>query len=258
MGKGVITFNQLGRYGRFGNQMFQIASVIGIARKNNFDYAFPYWKNYDHEERFGTKEDIDIQKYFVNQLPVYNGNPAPDNFIDWGYWPLNLSNLKGNLSLNGHMQSEKYFIHCSEEIKYYFKMKDEYQINDFCAVHVRLGDYDDNYHPRLKMDYYNKAMSMMPAGTKFKVFSDDIEKAMEMFGGYKSDSNISYSLRSYLDDFKFMKSCKHFIIGNSTYSWWAAWLGGHRDKKVIAPATWFGQIANLSTKDIYANNWIII
>lgn len=250
-----LTFQELGRYGRLGNQMFQIASTIGIARKNKWKFAFPYWQNHDHIERFGSKEDLDVQKHFINPLPVYTGNRLPDTFVHWGYWPITLRGER-DISLSGHMQSEMYFNHCSDEIRYYFTMKDEYPKNDYCAIHVRLGDYDDNYHPRLKMDYYTKAMSMFPYGTKFLVFSDEPWMAAEMFVDVKYLEVIVQ--QDTMTDFKLMKSCKHFIIGNSTYSWWAAWLSNQPGKKVIAPANWFGKIANLSSKDIYFNGTTVI
>jgi hypothetical protein len=253
----IVTYQQLGRMGRLGNQMFQIASTIGIADRNGYDYAFPEWKNYDHLERFGTIEDIDIQKYFINPLPVYNGHVLQDQFVHWGYWPVRLT---GNpISLSGHMQSEKYFLHCSNLIRHYFTMKDEYHDNDYCAIHVRLGDYDDNYHPRLKIDYYSRAMDSFPMGTKFTVFSDDIQAASKMFSGcYLSCNIVGFVNQDTITDFKLMKSFKHFIIGNSTYSWWAAWLSNQPGKQVIAPSNWFGQIAGLSSKDLYCNNWKVI
>lgn len=257
---GTLTFQQLGRYGRLGNQMFQIASTIGIARRNGWQYAFPEWKNYDHLERFNTTEDIDVQKYFLNKLPVYNGPAlARENFVHWGYWPIRLPNAR-YLSLTGHMQSEKYFEHCQDEVRHYFKMVDEYPSADYCALHVRLGDYDDNYHPRLKMDYYGAAIKYMLSvnqNMKFAVFSDDIKEAVRML----SNSGIFHepvSTFNTMEDFKLMKACKHFIIGNSTYSWWAAWLGDQPGKKVVAPSRWFGPVAGLSAKDIYCKNWTVI
>lgn len=251
----IVTFNQLGRMGRLGNQMFQIAGTIGIARRNGYHFALPEWKNYDHLERFATTEDIDVQKYFVNKLPVYSGPNVRDSFIHWGYWPVRLN--APYVSLSGHLQSEKYFYNCQEEIRYFFKMVDEYPDNDYCAIHVRLGDYDDNYHPRLKMDYYSKAIESMPKGTRFVLFSDEPMKAWDMLNGYVQFKDVVTG-KDYMNDFKLMKSCKHFIIGNSTYSWWPAWLSNQPGKRVVAPSKWFGPVANLSSKDLYCNGWKII
>src|ERR1700748_695383 len=155
----MITFQQLGKLGRFGNQLFQIAGTIGTARKMGYDFAFPKWINYDHKERFGSDEDCDIQKYFVNPLPVYDGPELPQHNIEWGY---NNSYVPDNVSLWGHMQSEKYFKHCIDEVRHYFKMKDEpLNYSNWTAIHLRRGDYDDKYHPRIDFDYFLKGLRVL-------------------------------------------------------------------------------------------------
>jgi len=250
----ILTFNSLGRYGRLANQMYQIAGTIGIARRNGCDFAFPYWKNYDHAERFGSTEDIDVQKYFVNPLPVYKGPVLPEYNIHWGYQDVR---IKQSVSLAGHMQSLKYFEHCLDEVKWYFKMKDEYPQNDYCAVHVRLGDYDNAYHPRLGMEYYKAAMKIMPKGTAYIVFSDDPAAANEMFDISSGVAHVASG--NYLDDFRLMKSCRHFIIGNSSYSAMAATLGEAPDKIIVAPKPWFGKAyTNITGDDIYNPGWQVV
>lgn len=252
--RNTVTFNALGRYGRLCNQMFQIAGVIGIARKNGFDFAFPEWKNYDHAERFGSKEDIDIQKYFVNPLPVYNGPALPDKFVHWGYHDVR---LRESCSISGHLQSFKYFAHCFDEVKYYFKMKEEW-IYDSCAIHIRLGDYDGGYHPRLGLEYYSAAMEYFPKDQHFIIFSDQPDMAMEMLHTTGRDLRLVNG-RDYIEDFKIMKGCRHFIIGNSSYSAMAAILGEAPDKKVIAPSPWFGpKYTDITGKDIYCPDWTVI
>jgi hypothetical protein len=246
----IITFNMLGRYGRLCNQMYQIAGVIGVARRNGFDFAFPEWKNYDHLERFGSSEDIDIQKHFVNPLPLYDGPTLPDHPVQWGYHDVK---LERNVSLSGHFQSEKYFSHSIDEVKWYLRMKDEPPQNHYVAIHVRRGDYDDRYHPRIPESYYRSAMAEFP-GAKFLVFSDDIPACREMFG-----SGVEYSEGDYLEDFRRMKRCRHFIIANSSYSAMAAVLGDSRDKQVIAPRPWFGPAyAQITGEDIYGADWKVI
>lgn len=246
----IVTFNMLGRYGRLANQMYQIAGVIGVARRNGFDFAFPYWKNYDHLERFGSSEDIDIQKHFVNPLPLYDGPTLPDHSVPWGY-----SNvvLDRSVSLSGHFQSEKFFEHCVDEVKWYLRMKDEYPQNDYCAIHVRRGDYDDAYHPRVPESYYREAMKH--AAGPYRVFSDDIPSCKEMFG-----PDVEYSEgHDYLDDFKLMKASSRFIIGNSSYGAMAAILSDAKGKQVAAPRPWFGpQYAQITGEDIYGADWRVI
>ena len=255
MGRNIVTYNQLGRYGRFANQLYQIAGTIGIARKNGFDFAFPEWKNYDHAERFHSQEDIDLQKYFVNPLPVYNGPQLPDRFVDWGYHEIKLTQ---SCSLSGHMQSIRYFEHCLDEVNWYLKMKDEYPQNDYCAIHVRLGDYDGGYHPRMDMRYYGEAIAQFPKGTKFIIFTDDQVTAGRLFSEYGNGFTFSEG-KNYIEDFKLMKSCRHFIIGNSSYSAMAAILGEAKDKRVIAPSPWFGpKYTDIKGDDIYCPDWTVI
>lgn len=233
--------------------MYQIAGVIGVARRNGFDFAFPLLINHDHKERFGSMEDCDVYKYFVNPLPVYDGPTLPDHPVPWGYSDVRLTR---SVSLSGHFQSEKFFEHAIDEVKWYLRMKDEPPQNNYVAIHWRAGDYSagDGYHPRMTMDYYRPAMDLFH-GAKFLVFSDDIVAAKEMFG-----SSVEYSEgRDYLQDFKLMKRCRHFIVGNSSYSAMAAILGEHSDKQVVAPRPWFGpRYAQITGEDIYGKEWKVI
>lgn len=245
----MVTFNALGRYGRLCNQMYQIASTIGIARRNNADFAFPEWTNHDHQ-RFSPHEPINVQDYFINSLPRYSGPSLPDYFVHWGYRDVVLTE---SVSLSGHMQSERYFTHCVDEVRYYFRMKNEPPLNNYCAIHVRRADYDDKYHPRVPVSYYREAMNHV-AGP-YLVFSDDAPACKEMFGG-----DVEYSEgRDYLEDFKLLKTCARFIIGNSSYSAMAAVLSDAPDKQVVAPRPWFGAgYAEIDGEDIYGSDWRVI
>lgn len=231
--------------------MFEIAGTIGIARKMGYDFAFPEWKNYDHLERFKSHEDIDVQKYFVNPLPVTN-QPLQEFRVPWGYHDVSPPD---NRSLSGHMQSEKYFLHCESEVFHYFQLK---ELSDrrfepgTVAIHLRAGDYGGDYHPIMGRDYYHAAMQYFEG--PFVVFSDDPEKAKQIIG---IDAEYIEG-NHYMVDFYLMSKCDHFIISNSTFSWWAAWLGRCQDKRVVAPAKWFGPAARISSKDIYCRPWIVL
>jgi len=248
----MVTFNALGRYGRLGNQMFQIASVIGIAEANGYQYSFPDWVNYDALERFGTQEDISIGKYFKNPLPKQSEEhkSLPEYHINWGWQGLKHPD---GYSYSGHMQSSKYFEHCADLIRHYFTLNDEHQEVAYTAIHIRLGDYGSNYHPICTREYYHKAMAELSG--PYMVFSEDLYKAKEILGTMPEGDHWFFDGNT-MDSFKVMKACKAHIIANSTYSWWAAWL---RNGDVVAPRVWFGsEAAHLETRDIYCQNWKII
>src|SRR5579864_527461 len=148
----MLTFLNLGKLGRMGNQMFSIMGTIAIATRSQQSYAFPIWRNYDARDRFGTNESIDLFNHFVNELPeLPPGVDFEEIPYEWGFQDLYLP--VGNWNLNSHFQCPIYFDTCPDLIRHYFRMKDEPGPIDAIAVHVRRGDYDDKYHP-LQDKYY--------------------------------------------------------------------------------------------------------
>lgn len=251
----MITSLSIGRggLGRFGNQMFTIAGVIGIAERSGQPYGFPRWKTYDNA-LFGNPVD-DIEDYLVNELPRAEGIDFQDYGYFWGYRDIKLP--FGNWSIDAHMQSFKFFAHCVDKVREAFRFKDEPPQNDCVAIHYRAGDYIDNpdaYHPRCSKEYYERAIKLFH-GEHMIIFSDDPEAAMNHLGL----PNMLARNCHYIDDFKYMKKCKSFITANSSFSFMAALLGEHPDKKIVMPRRWFGTQANgLSTADIYPENSIVI
>ena len=242
-----------GGLGRFGNQMWTIAGCIGIARANEMDFAFPKWVNHDNA-LFGANRD-DLSRYFVNPLPLLpDGRHWQEYGYFWGYKDVKLPN--GDWSINAHLQSPVFFEHCIDEVRHYFTMKDEPDQNDYCAVHVRAGDYVDDpnaYHPICSNEYYQNAVILMTSGKKYIIFSDDLDFAKKRTG-----IDGIYLSEHYIDDFRLMKRCKHFIIANSSFSAMAALLADHPEKIVVAPKRWFGPHVEISAKDIYHPKWLVI
>lgn len=260
----MITFLQLGRFGRMGNAMFEVAGCIGIARRSGQPFAFPKLILHDMVERFDTGEDHELYKYLENPLPeIPEGIKFQHIPYFWEYRDINLPT--GNWSIDAHLQSVKWFAHCMDEVRYYFTFKNEYPQNDYVAIHYRAGDYIDNldaYHPRQPKEYYERAISQFPEGTKFLVFSDDINEAYERlkYIGVNSGMKVEFWDRNnYIETFKKMKSCKSFICANSSYSHFAALLGNHPEKKIIMPKLWFGkQAEGLSYDSLYPPEAIIL
>jgi hypothetical protein len=244
----MVTFGKLGRYGRLGNQMFQVASTIGIAKANGYEYAFPEWVNYDAVERFGSKEDVNVGEWFPKwkELPRLDREMA-DYHIPWGWHGFNHPD---GWNYVGHMQSEKYFAHCSDYIRELFTFSKPSPRINATAVHVRCGDYGSDYHPICSREYYREAFDLVPG--PYVVFSDDAMKAYDIVP--KSDL---YHIGDTKNTLQQMVSCRRHIIANSTFSWWGAWLA--QSEQVVAPRTWFGPAAShLDTSDIYCNGWAVI
>lgn len=238
----MITYSSLGRSGRFCNQIMQIAGTIATGLKYGHEYGFPEWKNWDAQERFGTQEDIYVQKYFVNPLP-----PAPEGIqyipvnYYWGYREIMLP-IHSNYDFAGiHFQSDKYWKGYESTIRHYMTMKDEPEWLDATIFHWRAGDYSDwnqGYHPRCSIDYYRRAAELVTGD--ILITSDNIREFSKMM----DEIGLKYSIinEGYLETFKIMKRCKNFVIANSSYSLAAAMLSDQPGKMVITPGDehWFG------------------
>lgn len=254
----MITNLTIGRYGRFANMLFQIAAVVGIARKSGQPYGFPQLANYDHKERFGSTEEIDFAGIFSNPFPRLNAYESEFQRRDysWGYHDIYLP--AGRWNITGHFQSEKYFKHCIDEVRQLFTqhVDSKLHLTEWVGIHVRRGDYDDVYHTHMRKDYYDKARAQFPTNTHFVVFSDDHNAAREILGEDHTDYMDDGA--PYYWDFARLKHCRHFITANSSFSLMAAILGAAPDKKIVCPRAWFGPAWNPSTADLYPAGAIVL
>ena len=126
-----------------------------------------------------------------------------------------------------------------------------------CSVHLRRGDYVKLGLDICGSEYYSRAMEIVEQKVNdviYYVFSDDAKEARLMFG---EKENVVYvtsnrDKKSYID-MQLMSNCKHNIIANSTFSYWAAWLNCNRDKVVIRPKM---QTATRETWKV--KDWILL
>lgn len=171
-------------------------------------------------------------------------------------------------------QNEKYFAPIKSTIIREFTLKDpltsEAQFmkqkiratEDSISIHIRRTDYvhdaaTNNFHGACGLDYYYKAIGYLQGKTKtqaFFVFSDDIAWAKE---NLKLD-NVTFVSSPEIKDYEelmLMSECRHNIIANSTFSWWAAYLNKHDDKIIVGPKQW--NVKNASdTLGILPSSWI--
>ena len=112
--------------------------------------------------------------------------------------------------------------------------------------------------------YYKRALDYLAdiSNPILHIFSDDIEYAKEFFSDF-SEYEIKYedwipdSDNKDLDEFYLMASCRHQIIANSSFSWWAAYLNNYENKIVIAPAS-APNIDYKSIEGVYPKEWIML
>ena len=103
------------------------------------------------------------------------------------------------------------------------------------------------------MDYYEEALKEFDSNRDVIIFSDDTDWCKEQ-KIFEDDRFAVAEGGNQFYDMCLMTMCDDFIIANSTFSWWGAWLGNRG--KVIAPKTWFGEGLKHDTKDLYCENWI--
>lgn len=184
-------------------------------------------------------------------------------------------NLKESIYLDGYWQSEKYFIAYKDILIKEFTPKKEisHQSNLFLrmmqatvsvSIHIRRGDYVSNpttnsFHGTCDLDYYKNAVSFITNKIDhphFFIFSDDLIWAKEHLDFI---DNITFiELDEYVPDHEemyLMSLCKHNIIGNSSFSWWGAWLNQNSNKIIISPKKWFND-QTINTNDLIPNSWI--
>lgn len=190
--------------------------------------------------------------------------------LDRFYYPSALSNKEKKYTY-GYFQSEKYFEEYKNQIRSELKVKieptekEQRVINDIVnkntnsvGVSIRYGqDYLKSNLNVCDKEYYYKAMDLMASKLSnpiFYIFSDCIDDI-------KRDFNFKYPVY-YVQGFKDYESlrllytCSNFIIANSSFSWWGAYLSDYKEKIVISPSKWYKDTNE--KPDIYYDSMVLI
>ncbi len=254
----MIAMSSFGNNGRLGNQLFQYAAMIGFSKRFNHEFVLPKWE---------------YAKYFENEPPtgIGIGHELKEPFFHYNdrWQHLHLANEK-DYNLRGYFQSERYFEHCKEDVRKAFTFKEDF-LNKCAdrlpkngirniAIHVRRGDYVGNpNYAECNPVYWITALEHIPNWKKLNVlvFSDDPEYCKIHFGCFTNV--IIMDCGTDIEDLCTMSLCDYFIIANSSFSWWAAWLREQSGfpATIIRPYSHFKgklQLNNID-KDYYPERW---
>lgn len=189
-------------------------------------------------------------KFGVEQRLLYN---PPDSTIYKGFW-----------------QSERYFEAAAAMVRNDFRFRNdvlprseklfaEIKSTVSVCVHVRRTDMVGPVHGVTDLEYYKACIQQMRSEVPtawFFIFSDDIDWCRNVFANYPRATIVGteHNGPSDINSLQLMSACRHFIIPNSTYSWWGAWLGERDDTVVMAPEKWFGT-TELDYRDVIPRRW---
>ena len=247
-----LTYKRLGKLGGLGNQLFEVASTVGVARK--LDRPIDLDPEWSYRPFFSLPDEwFDDGWTHAEDSPRYFAGP-PNRWTPYGQRPEN-------------------FAHVADEIRAAFAPSPRAQAvldalpepgADDVAVHVRRTDYltMPDHLPVLSVGYYFQAAHtagfMRSGGYAFHGYGDDEEWArlhldsqLDWQATDTTDDDIAEP-RDWLDLFR-MARYQNLIIANSSYSFWSAVLAGP-DATVVAPARWFGPAIDVPSPAL--DSWI--
>jgi len=271
--------------GGLGNQIFQIFATISYAIKSKNRFQFLNLTTLGAGST--TVRYTFWESFFSNMKPfLISELPQPIHVIREKGFPYNelpvREMVNRNVMIYGYFQSYKYFQEnyamiyrilnidkMKNDIVNNLNLSSEY-LENTVSMHFRIGDYKkiQDFHPLATYDYYERSllyMQISKPNSNFTVLyfceDCDIDDVMVII----NKLTINYPLYNFkrglntLEDWQqmiLMSCCHHNIIANSSFSWWSAYFNSNKDKIVCYPSVWFGNTANIDTKDLCPPDWI--
>ncbi len=182
--------------------------------------------------------------------------------------------LQDDRYLEGYWQSYRYFTDVAPEIRRELvvrtppsdadqKLLDRMAMCDSVCLHVRRGDYASNpiaqqFHGLCTSEYYRTALEAITAQVRAPelfVFSDDMPWVKHYLRFELPTTHVEHhGVDSAPLELRLMAGCRHFVIANSSLSWWAAWLSANENPIVYAPRRWFADPA-IDTPELTPPAW---
>jgi len=251
--------------GGLGNQLFQYAATRNLAHLKNTHFTF------DTTELLADKKrTLSVQHFF--DLKIETGAESKSNiatqtksstkiierlnssFKPW-YTKQYIKEREGeslkvfpkfptDCILDGYWQNEGFFKEIEVDLRKEFNIANNPLLQNYVAVHFRGGDYFDNdkraYHGIASEMYYLRAFEHVKKkfpNVIFHLFSDTPQYFH--FDFLEKYQTVWQPVLSDVEDLRKMATYKNFIIANSSFSWWAAWIGAGKDGLVVCPSLWY-------------------
>lgn len=232
--------------GQLGNQLFEIATALAYAWDYGVDAVFPEL----HSSYLGMSTNRD--RIFFRLNASTPPSPYQYQFVQQSCHSAERIPYYPNLYLKGYFQSWKYFDHHRERLLPAFSpsSNDVAYLNDkygeliehpkTVAIHVRMSHrwkHEENLHPFVGLDYYERAIALFDEDSLFVIFSDRISWCKRHFTSLCKNV-IFIEGNDHVQDLHLMSKMKDIIVGTSSFSWWAAYLNENPHKKVVVPNQW--------------------
>ena len=245
-------------HGGLGNQLFQVASAYGIAKKYNCililvsDFQKESFPHQDEADTYIKTLFSTFRIIHIENLPPIPHYYEMDNVQCFHY---NETLGETPIYIEGYLQTEKYFKECRADILSFFKPYD-LQFDSY-FIHVRRGDFLKEKLYKLDLnDYYKRALLYMETvapNSHYYIVSDDIAYCKEY--ALFEHLNKTFVEDTTVNTLSIMASCKGGICSNSTFSWWGSYLIDS-EKIVVFPKQWINN--GHDNADIYYEGSIIL
>ena len=249
-------------HGQLGNQLHEIATTLAYAWDNDSDPIFPELNK--KELNIPINKDRIFFRLKNSRLP----RKIRSTFKSYSNFEKEFIPKLMDVRLFGYFQTWEYYHHHRDQLIETFapSENEENQIRlthevllshpNTVAIHVRTFNKEwASGIPFVGLDYYERAMDLFPEDCLFVVFSDRINWCKHHFK--KIDRPMVFiEGQDHIQDFFLMSMLKHNIIGNSSYSWWAAYLNKNQEKIVVGPSHFIQISENTSKYNALLPEWI--
>ena len=238
--------------GRLGNQLFQYAVCRIMAEKLDCDFSIS-------DEWLGKN----IFNVSLGKRPYHKSNVIFDEKVN--KFNPEIFNIEPNTHLFGFWQSEKYFVGYETKIRQWLSLdvpNSDYLNEEYCTIHFRAQDGYLRENWVLPPNYFERAKEYVRNNInkdiKFVIVTDNPQLASHYF---PKDIIISNDMKT---DLSILTHSKNKIISNSSFSWWAAWLGLPDSNVVVAPNRWINYNHTISSEntfyphDIKTSNFVYV